>query len=124
MADELPPAGWYDDPENSTQLRYWDGRAWTEHRRLALVFSTGETVPGYRITKILGLCAGFGNTYIKLFNSTQSRNSFEKAKADLTRAAAQLEADAVIAVKVSMQSNENGSNLVMLTGTAVKVEPA
>ncbi|MEM7142400.1 MAG: DUF2510 domain-containing protein [Actinomycetota bacterium] len=26
------PAGWYDDPENATQLRYWDGTAWSEHR--------------------------------------------------------------------------------------------
>lgn len=26
------PAGWHDDPEDSTQWRYWDGRMWTEHR--------------------------------------------------------------------------------------------
>ena len=28
----LPPAAWYQDPEDSSQLRYWDGRQWTEHR--------------------------------------------------------------------------------------------
>jgi hypothetical protein len=27
-----PPAGWYQDPENAAQLRYWDGVEWTEHR--------------------------------------------------------------------------------------------
>lgn len=29
---ETAPAGWYDDPYNpGTQLRWWDGLAWTEH---------------------------------------------------------------------------------------------
>jgi Protein of unknown function (DUF2510) len=27
-----PPAGWYADPQNAAQLRYWDGVTWTEHR--------------------------------------------------------------------------------------------
>jgi hypothetical protein len=26
------PAGWYNDPEDATQLRYWDGLQWTDHR--------------------------------------------------------------------------------------------
>lgn len=26
-------AGWYDDPEDPAQQRYWDGNAWTDHRR-------------------------------------------------------------------------------------------
>ncbi|GAA1570221.1 hypothetical protein GCM10009804_28360 [Kribbella hippodromi] len=27
------PAGWYDDPEDQTQQRYWDGTSWTDQRR-------------------------------------------------------------------------------------------
>lgn len=26
------PAGWFPDPHDGSQLRYWDGRTWTEHR--------------------------------------------------------------------------------------------
>ena len=27
------PAGWYDDPQDPTQQRYWDGSTWTDQRR-------------------------------------------------------------------------------------------
>jgi hypothetical protein len=30
--DGLPPAAWYQDPENAGGMRYWDGGRWTEHR--------------------------------------------------------------------------------------------
>lgn len=29
---QLPPADWYPDPDDASQLRYWDGELWTEHR--------------------------------------------------------------------------------------------
>ena len=29
---QTPAAGWFVDPEDATQFRYWDGNAWTEHR--------------------------------------------------------------------------------------------
>jgi hypothetical protein len=32
MTTPPTPAGWYPDPEQAGQLRYWDGGNWTEHR--------------------------------------------------------------------------------------------
>ena len=28
----LPPAGWHNDPNDPTSIRYWDGFRWTDHR--------------------------------------------------------------------------------------------
>lgn len=30
-AQELPPAGWKDDPEGGPGMRYWDGKEWTDN---------------------------------------------------------------------------------------------
>ncbi len=29
---QTPEAGWFVDPQDATQFRYWDGSAWTDHR--------------------------------------------------------------------------------------------
>lgn len=33
QAARLPPAGWYHDPDDREQLRWWDGHRWGETRR-------------------------------------------------------------------------------------------
>lgn len=32
-ANLMPPAGWYNDPQDQAQLRYWDGDQWTDQTR-------------------------------------------------------------------------------------------
>lgn len=32
-APELPPAGWFRDPDDPNGERWWDGVEWSEHRR-------------------------------------------------------------------------------------------
>lgn len=41
-------AGWFPDPENADQLRWWDGKSWTEHRHSAVELDaagTEDTIP-------------------------------------------------------------------------------
>lgn len=39
-------AGWYQDPDNQGQIRYWDGNGWTEHRQATPEgFATGQPGP-------------------------------------------------------------------------------
>ena len=45
MTTPPTPADWYPDPENPSGLRYWDGRAWTEHRAPA---PTADPMSGQR----------------------------------------------------------------------------
>jgi TM2 domain-containing membrane protein YozV len=56
---QLPPAGWFPDPERAGQLRYWDGTAWSEHRQPAAHPGTG--MPG----------SGEPGTVVPYYSSTQ-----------------------------------------------------
>src|SRR6218665_1822524 len=31
QATRVVPAGWYEDPSDSSQVRWWNGIAWTDH---------------------------------------------------------------------------------------------
>jgi hypothetical protein len=64
-----PAAGWFPDPENAGQIRYWDGAAWTEHRAPgqpaygaspATVASTPVLVPPLLLAGALLIVAGIG----------------------------------------------------------------
>lgn len=70
MSGQTTPAGWYPDPEQPGQQRYWDGSAWTENRQPLAggppQAPTGFSPPpsyqsvGYGYTQGGGQLAGFG----------------------------------------------------------------
>jgi Protein of unknown function (DUF2510)/Domain of unknown function (DUF4333) len=45
MTAETPPAGWYDDPEDPSAKRYWDGKDWTPHRQRKSIASSAPPPP-------------------------------------------------------------------------------
>lgn len=58
------PAGWYDDPEDAAQLRYWDGRQWTDHR--SPVPSHLNVARGEAIAVVNGAVALFRDRWVSL----------------------------------------------------------
>ncbi|HEY3190033.1 MAG TPA: DUF2510 domain-containing protein, partial [Solirubrobacteraceae bacterium] len=41
------PAGWYADPRQPSQLRYWDGAAWTQHVAPGQEAGPADILPAY-----------------------------------------------------------------------------
>ena len=46
MAQPLPIAGWYPDPEIPGHDRWWDGASWSENRRVAGTAAAPAAAPG------------------------------------------------------------------------------
>lgn len=80
MGDSTPqtPAGWYPDPQDPSQLRYWDGQAWTEHRS-PLPPSPGAT-PQSSPGESSGLAPTTAATAVAGEPATKSKNWFARHK--------------------------------------------
>lgn len=89
----LPAAGWYGDPQNPANLRFWDGSRWTdqvqpmiseqapgevgagpaEYSGPPILVVTMNDVPGHRITSVIGEVCGL---------TVRARNVFSNAGAN------------------------------------------
>jgi hypothetical protein len=76
-----PAAGWYQDPQNASMKRYWDGSQWTEQTQLAAAVpppppSSGQTMPKkYLVESILATifcCLPFGVAGIVFSSKVES----------------------------------------------------
>ena len=52
VAPVATPAGWFPDPTNSKQQRYWDGQGWTEYRSLTASFLSPAKARSERALRI------------------------------------------------------------------------
>jgi hypothetical protein len=48
-----PPPGWYPDPEQPANLRWWDGTVWTEHRAPGWLPPTVAAIPNHDLDYLL-----------------------------------------------------------------------
>jgi len=87
---------------------------------------TLNEVPGRVITTSLGLVIGAGTRQMGLTSSNLVTNTFKTASEQLIAAAQSLGADAVVAVKMSLEERQGiagtVNQTVTLTGTAVKLK--
>jgi len=155
----LPVAGWYPDPDNSAQLRWWDGQRWTDQRQTSvseqapgevgvgpaeysgppILLVTSNDVPGYRITEVHGVVFGItvrarnmfsnmGASFRTMFGGEVSgytkllADTRLEAESRLRYAAAQVGANAVVAMRFDTGEIADIMNEVACYGTAVTIE--
>lgn len=89
-----PVAGWYPDPHDAAQVRYWDGDQWTEHRAPRAPVAEGPPEPQTAgqpegCTQAGSASAGAASTKVPLFGARkQARQRAEElaeARAEIAR---------------------------------------
>lgn len=92
-------------------------------KKVEVVLSTSDHVPGREIEKVLGIVVGIGNVAFGPITSNKARGAYNKAIADLG-ARLDPETDAVISVHVAATSAGFPffrPHTIVVTGTAVKL---
>lgn len=63
----MPEAGWYQDPHNPNQQRYWDGQTWTEHTHDAPFSIPSAPQPDYGPGHVNDIGDWLGRSFKVLF---------------------------------------------------------
>ncbi len=63
----MPEAGWYQDPHNPNQQRYWDGQTWTEHTHDAPFHIPSAPQPEYGSDQVNDIGDWLGRSFKVLF---------------------------------------------------------
>ena len=82
-----PGAGWYDDVENQTKVRWWDGKRWTDHRQVKIGPVSYTHLDVYKRQMLNGAVAGgaAGAEAGRASNKERSESS-ERARQTATHA--------------------------------------
>lgn len=129
---QSPEAGWYPDPSDPTNVRFWDGSNWTNEVKpnSEVKISTTDEIFGYRITKFVGpvseIAGASGTTA-----GRKGSHALWKAMDGLSKQASSIGANAIVGLQGSAFGAGGGiTNMlggdavgVLLIGTAVVVEP-
>lgn len=127
--EQSAPPGWHSLPNDPLVEGYWDGAAWTGQRRSAIILTTTESLPGFAISRVMGLVVGIGHPSGPVWTSTRGRSfeAIDQALRQLQDSARALGADAVIGLTHAVYSGGNRSAFqavgAQVMGTAVSVTP-
>jgi hypothetical protein len=76
---QLPPPGWYPDPNDPSTQRYWDGSQWTDSRAPGAAVAPARSTNGKAIAAlVLGITwiCGIGSILALVFG-TMARNEID-----------------------------------------------
>lgn len=76
------PQGWYDDPQDPNNIRWWDGQQWTEHAKPKLQASAAPAQTIQPVPSVVPASGSFKAAKPKLFGKGQA---LDEAHAEIAR---------------------------------------
>jgi hypothetical protein len=121
------PAGWYADPQDATQYRYWDGAQWTDHRSPR----TAPSDTGQQLTQagsdladgITNALSSFGS-WVQTQSTTPGRTTFASVAASCRDEPPRQPLSRTVELALTPTDVDGVRQLFALTSTPVTAEGA